>query len=222
MIREMLVQAPQNHKQAKANVSATDHVIFTVYKCPAFFSRPQFGMDFVASYQGDTIVLLQNKTMNWNGNTKEPLMLARVPHIVHIFSLSQPMRTYLVLVTMRLIRYTFFLPTQMSFYLLIITWIQADYASCVWAVMERFGNKQALYELNGIGIHRLENILTLNVELHEVFDSLKIWLERIASVCNSCLRVNLNFNWGSRAHPTPTGSVHFVLILISTRVGRLL
>ena len=41
MINATLVEAPQNHKQAKANVSATNHVILTRYKCSAFlFSRP--------------------------------------------------------------------------------------------------------------------------------------------------------------------------------------
>ena len=44
----MGVEAPQNHQQAKANVSASDHVISSVYKYPAPFSRPWFGMDFVA------------------------------------------------------------------------------------------------------------------------------------------------------------------------------
>ena len=48
MIMDMLVEAPQNHQQAKANVSATDHVISAVYKYPAPFSRPWFGMDFIA------------------------------------------------------------------------------------------------------------------------------------------------------------------------------
>jgi hypothetical protein len=32
LIKDMLVEAPQNHKQAKSNVSATDHVISAVYK----------------------------------------------------------------------------------------------------------------------------------------------------------------------------------------------
>jgi hypothetical protein len=40
MIMAMLVEAPQNHQQAKANVSAVVHVISTVYKYPAFISRP--------------------------------------------------------------------------------------------------------------------------------------------------------------------------------------
>ena len=40
MILAMVVEAPQNHRHAKANVSATDRVISTVCQCPAFFFRP--------------------------------------------------------------------------------------------------------------------------------------------------------------------------------------
>jgi hypothetical protein len=63
MIMDMVVEAPQNHQQAKANVNATfDHVISAVYKYPAPFSRPEFGMDFVASYQAYTMLLPLNIT----------------------------------------------------------------------------------------------------------------------------------------------------------------
>ncbi|KIM79419.1 hypothetical protein PILCRDRAFT_823348 [Piloderma croceum F 1598] len=52
-----------------------------------------------------------------------------------------------------------------------------DYASSFWAVMERFGQQGFMDELNGPKIHRLANILTLEVYLHTHFDRLALWLE---------------------------------------------
>jgi hypothetical protein len=96
----------------------------------------------------------------------------RVPQNVHISSLSRPMQIYL-LIMRRIIRYAF-PPTYMSFYL---SPRQLDYAASVWAVLDRFGYKELLKELNGTKIHRLENILTLSLEVHELFDTLKLWFE---------------------------------------------
>lgn len=43
--------------------------------------------------------------------------------------------------------------------------------------MERFGQRGFKDELNGPKIHRLANILTLEVNLHTHFDRLALWLE---------------------------------------------
>jgi hypothetical protein len=43
--------------------------------------------------------------------------------------------------------------------------------------MECFGDILITDELNGASIHRLQNILTLCVDLHAKFHSLSIWLE---------------------------------------------
>ena len=48
----------------------------------------------------------------------------------------------------------------------------------------------AFKELNGSGIHRLENILTLNPDAHSFFDTLQLWLEPVEVVGNSPPRVN--------------------------------
>ena len=56
------------------------------------------------------------------------------------------------------------------------------YASSVWAVLERFGYEKAFGELNGSGIHRLENILTLDLHVHRLFDTFRLWLESVESV----------------------------------------
>jgi HNH endonuclease len=52
--------------------------------------------------------------------------------------------------------------------------LQIDYAS---SVMERFGQRGFRDELDGPNIHRLSNILTLNANLHALFDKLALWLE---------------------------------------------
>ena len=76
----------------------------------------------------------------------------------------------------------------MSFYL-----SSGEYASSVWAVLERFGNKKVFEELNGSGIHRLQNILTLNPIVHHLFDTLRLWLEPVGPVSNFLLHVNWSF-----------------------------
>ena len=56
--------------------------------------------------------------------------------------------------------------------------VQASYASSALAVLSRFGRIDAVRELNGAGLHRLENVLTLASDLHQMFDKLQLWLER--------------------------------------------
>jgi len=36
-------------------------------------------------------------------------------------------------------------------------------------------------ELNGKGIHKLQNVLTLHSDLHDLFDTLQLWLEPTVS-----------------------------------------
>ncbi|KAF8964874.1 hypothetical protein BDZ97DRAFT_1904240 [Flammula alnicola] len=55
---------------------------------------------------------------------------------------------------------------------------KASYASSALAVLSRFGRIDAVRELNGAGLHRLENVLTLASDLHQMFDKLQLWLER--------------------------------------------
>jgi hypothetical protein len=78
-------------------------------------------------------------------------------------------------------------------------------------------------ELNGSGIHRLENVLTLNLIARTYFDELQLWLEPVESVSNSPLPVSIGaLTWVFRiVYPIPTKSVWLVLFY-STRVGSLL
>ncbi|KAF8573903.1 hypothetical protein K439DRAFT_1399426 [Ramaria rubella] len=55
-----------------------------------------------------------------------------------------------------------------------------NYAASAWAVMERMGGVLLPDELNGADVHRLENILTLEGGVHEMFDSLYLWFEATA------------------------------------------
>lgn len=55
--------------------------------------------------------------------------------------------------------------------------IKHEYATSAWAVIERFGNVSIISELNGVAIHRLENIMTMDITLHALFDKLCIWFE---------------------------------------------
>jgi hypothetical protein len=49
------------------------------------------------------------------------------------------------------------------------------------AVMSRMGNFDVLEELNGTKVHRLENILTLQLDVHQFFDGLVLWFEPTVS-----------------------------------------
>lgn len=47
--------------------------------------------------------------------------------------------------------------------------------------MDRFGYKHIPSELNGAKIHRLQNILTLQTDMHTMFDQLELWFETTVS-----------------------------------------
>jgi hypothetical protein len=47
--------------------------------------------------------------------------------------------------------------------------------------MERFGQVNGFLELNGPNIHRLENVITMEIGFHTLFDRLTIWLEATVS-----------------------------------------
>ena len=56
------------------------------------------------------------------------------------------------------------------------TWLalQHEYTASAWAVMEQMG---AITELNGNGIHHLENVVTMEVGIHTLFNKLALWFE---------------------------------------------
>lgn len=60
--------------------------------------------------------------------------------------------------------------------------VQTAYTETAFAVLARFGQIDAIGELNGDNMHRLENVLTLNSDTHTLFDTLKLWLERNPAV----------------------------------------
>lgn len=55
--------------------------------------------------------------------------------------------------------------------------LQAD----AWAVLQCFGYDRIMDDLNGAGVHRLENILTLRADVCSYFDQLSLWFEPLVS-----------------------------------------
>ncbi|KAF9485217.1 hypothetical protein BDN70DRAFT_927752 [Pholiota conissans] len=51
--------------------------------------------------------------------------------------------------------------------------------SSVWTIMDQFGYPNIRSNLKGTRIHRLQNVLTLSVEMRAKFNSLKLWFEAI-------------------------------------------
>jgi len=138
MIKYMLQQAPQSHKQAKANALVRD------------------GFRCVISGRYDINSAESNKELG--GELKRAgITDMSLTECAHIFPESTNARISGS-------------NAQTD---------KADYASGVWAVIGRFGSKMYLDELNGSGIHRLENILTLDPSVHGLFDTLRLWLEHV-------------------------------------------
>jgi hypothetical protein len=56
-----------------------------------------------------------------------------------------------------------------------------EFAGGAWALLARFGGApdDILNELNGEGIHRLENMMILAQPVHNRFDRLNLWLEAV-------------------------------------------
>jgi hypothetical protein len=54
---------------------------------------------------------------------------------------------------------------------------QQSYAESAWKYVYAFGGIKGLEELEGAGIHRLSNGLTLAADLHAAFDNLGLWFE---------------------------------------------
>jgi hypothetical protein len=55
---------------------------------------------------------------------------------------------------------------------------KAEKSAAFWEIVGWFGGVK-FDELNGLNIHRLDNILTLNPEAHHLFDELKLWFEEV-------------------------------------------
>ena len=57
---------------------------------------------------------------------------------------------------------------------------QSEYTSSLWMIMARLG-WDFLDELNGMKIHRPENVMTMDMSTHRLFDSLEWYLEKTVS-----------------------------------------
>ncbi|KAI0363225.1 hypothetical protein BV20DRAFT_907939, partial [Pilatotrama ljubarskyi] len=56
-------------------------------------------------------------------------------------------------------------------------------AATVWAILDRFGHRDICEEIgiasSGSRLHRLENIMTLDLPIHMRFDDLKVWFDAV-------------------------------------------
>lgn len=57
--------------------------------------------------------------------------------------------------------------------------IQKRFAATAFAMFDRFGYTGIQQELSGTNIHRLENVMTLDVAIHRWFDCMALWFEAI-------------------------------------------
>ena len=55
--------------------------------------------------------------------------------------------------------------------------MQEVFAVTAWTIMKCFGGVKVEDELNGNQIHQLENIITMDSNIHTSFDNLQLWLE---------------------------------------------
>ena len=55
------------------------------------------------------------------------------------------------------------------------------YAASVWTILSCFGYEDIPEKLIGAGIHRLDNIMTLDASIHSYFDKLQLWFEAVVS-----------------------------------------
>ena len=59
--------------------------------------------------------------------------------------------------------------------------LQHDYTAAAWSIMEWMGAINVVKELNGNGDHCLENVITLDVGIHMLFDGQNLWFEAMVN-----------------------------------------
>lgn len=64
-----------------------------------------------------------------------------------------------------------------------------DNAVTLWAILKGFGYPKILQALNDHGIHRLDNVMTLDLSLRDSFDRLELWLEAVDGVRSKLFQV---------------------------------
>ncbi|KAH9026393.1 hypothetical protein EDB85DRAFT_1851218, partial [Lactarius pseudohatsudake] len=66
-----------------------------------------------------------------------------------------------------------------------------EHAASFWAILSCFGYKDILDKLTGKGIHSLDNVMTLGMEIHHWFDQLKMWFEAVITLTSEDPRLPL-------------------------------
>ncbi|KAH9175942.1 hypothetical protein EDB89DRAFT_1847074 [Lactarius sanguifluus] len=65
------------------------------------------------------------------------------------------------------------------------------HASSFWAILGCFGYEDLPDKLKGKGIHSLDNVMTLGMEIHHWFDQLKMWFEAVITLTSEDPRLPL-------------------------------
>ncbi|KAH9072293.1 hypothetical protein EDB83DRAFT_2220311, partial [Lactarius deliciosus] len=65
------------------------------------------------------------------------------------------------------------------------------HVSSFWAILGCFGYEDLLDKLKGNGIHSLDNVMTLGMEIHHWFNQLKIWFEAVITLTSEDSRLPL-------------------------------
>ncbi|KAJ7109804.1 hypothetical protein C8R44DRAFT_743178 [Mycena epipterygia] len=75
-------------------------------------------------------------------------------------------------------------------------------SSTMWTMLKIFGSQQVIDELGGTDIHRLENVITVDVATHDQIDLLQLWFEPTGIPDEHFVRVRLETHRPSRLVPT--------------------
>jgi hypothetical protein len=59
------------------------------------------------------------------------------------------------------------------------TALKSERTVTAWAILDRLGYTSILEEVQGANLHRLENVMTLDVRLRRCLDELMLWFEAI-------------------------------------------
>jgi hypothetical protein len=188
---DMLVEAPRSHRDAQMNVSALVMSFFRNLLTPLPFSKALIRDGFRCVVTGfyEKSMVENNKELMKMAEEEGGTLIAT--NCAHIFAESESANKDIS-------------GTNEGSSKVNLSCFNHHYAASMWAVMDRFGYKQIPSNLNGNKIHCLENVLTLDVGVHSLFDELKLWFE--PTVSNPLCDVHRAWTESSRAHPIPTSS----------------
>lgn len=192
MVGSMIIEAPQDHCKAKSNVSAITYnycrncEIINQFKA---LVRDGFSCVVTGYYDYDTVSKIKGF------DRTRPRTYTHCAHIFDEFTNTNISDQGDPKVQVPFLFLNFYHLTFL---------VQHQYASSVWTIMHRFGYKGIPGGLDGTGIHRLENVLTLDASVHLAFDALTLWFEPTVSIYILSLYTGFTCPRLFRTHHTST------------------